>query len=267
MLGESNNDVKHVEHKKADNVGMSLQERINQLFEENPDKSQSDLSRFVGVSRATVSDWRSGKTKSINSENAFKTGTFFNVSPEWLVTGKDRLRPQKPEPLSLPAPVERKIEANAVWMGAFDVWDSDTPLDDDEVALPFFREVKLAAGNGISEVQENHGCKLRFSKSTLRKQSVDADHAACVTVSGNSMEPVLPDGCTIGIDTSKKTITNGKVYAIDHNGELRVKMLYNLPGGGIRLRSFNHAEWPDEHYQDATGIRILGQIFWSSVLW
>ncbi|MBE0437786.1 MAG: helix-turn-helix transcriptional regulator, partial [Methylomicrobium sp.] len=159
----------------------------------------------------------------------------------------------------------KTIESNAEWLGGFETWDNDTPLRDDEVELPFFREVELAAGNGRSEIIENHGLKLRFAKSTLKKQNVDPASAACVTVSGNSMEPVLPDGATIGIDTSKRQIKDGDIYAIDHDGHLRVKVLYRLPGGKVRLRSFNSDEWPDELVtQDE--FKILGRVFWWSVL-
>ena len=28
------------------------------------------------------------------------------------------------------------------------------------------------------------------------------------------------------------------MYAFDHDGQLRVKLLYRLPGGGLRIRSF-----------------------------
>jgi len=140
-------------------------------------------------------------------------------------------------------------------------------LENDEVALPFFREVELSAGSGRNQIQENHGDKLRFAKRTLKERNVDAGSAACVTVSGNSMEPVLPDGATIGIDTSKTAIKDGDIYAIDHDGHLRVKMVYRMPNG-IRLKSFNNDEWPDEFYstEDSQGIKIMGRVFWWSVL-
>lgn len=166
--------------------------------------------------------------------------------------------------------VKQPIESNASYLGGFDLWDENTTLTDDEVALPFFREIELAAGSGRAhQVIENHGLKLRFAKSTLKRKSVMPENAYCVTVSGNSMEPVLPDGTTIGIDTGNTTIKNGDIYAIDHAGELRVKMLYKQPGGGLRLRSFNSDEWPDEHYteQECAEIKILGRMFWSATLW
>ena len=60
-------------------------------------------------------------------------------------------------------------------------------------------------------------------------------------------------------------IVDGDLYAINHNGQLRVKQLYRLPSG-IRLRSFNRDEHPDEDYsfQDIQDeqISILGHVFW-----
>ncbi|MBL3825127.1 MULTISPECIES: LexA family transcriptional regulator [unclassified Marinobacter] len=153
--------------------------------------------------------------------------------------------------------------------GSFDLWDSDTPLGDDEVALPLFREVELAAGSGQTQVIENHGPKLRFAKSTLRRTGVQEEHAACAYVRGNSMDPVLPDGTTVGVNTAEKEIRDGKIYAIDHDGMLRIKFLYRRPGGGVKIVSQNAAEHPVEEYsaQDfAEHINIIGRVFWWSVL-
>jgi len=129
--------------------------------------------------------------------------------------------------------------------------------------------VKLSAGKGISsEVLENHGATLRFAKSTLRRHGVDEADAACAFAEGTSMEPVIKDGSAVGIDKGKTEIKDGKLYAIDHDGHLRIKLLYRLPGGGLRLKSYNTEEYPDEIYKadEAEKIRILGFVFWWSVM-
>ncbi|BCQ70167.1 hypothetical protein PEQA60_41570 [Pseudomonas sp. Eqa60] len=160
---------------------------------------------------------------------------------------------------------------NATLLGPIDAWDDDTPLDKDEVYVPFLKEVELSAGSGRTVVEQSHKQKLRFGRLTLRRQGVQPEDAVCVTVSGNSMEPVLPDKSTVGVDQGCTTITDGKMYAVDHDGQLRVKTLYRLPGGGIRMRSFNRDEHPDEEYtaQEMVdqNIHIKGKVFWSSVLW
>lgn len=147
-------------------------------------------------------------------------------------------------------------------------WDEGTPLDDDEIEVPLFREVEMAAGAGMAHSVEINGRKLRFSKATMRTAGVDPANAACATLTGNSMEPAIPDGSTIGIDRGRTQIADGEIYAIDHDGMLRVKYLYRLPGGGIRLRSQNSDEHPDEIYSGdaAAKIKILGWVFWSSTV-
>lgn len=155
------------------------------------------------------------------------------------------------------------------FFGHMDAWDSDTPLDPDEVELPLFREVELAAGAGATEVIENHGCKLRFAKSTLSRAGVPAESAACAFVRGNSMEPVMPDNTCVGVNTADKIIRDGEIYAIDHGGMLRVKYLHRRPGGGIKIVSQNSMEHPVEELtaeEVAQDVKIIGRVFWWSVL-
>lgn len=154
-------------------------------------------------------------------------------------------------------------------MHQIEVWDDETPLGPDEVELPFFKEVELSAGNGSQVRLETNGRKLRFGKRTLKRKSIDPASAGCAPVTGNSMEPVLPDGSTVGVDTANTVVQDGKMYAIDHDGQLRVKLLYRLPGSGLRLRSYNTEEHPDERYDGdyvQQHIRIIGKVFWYSVM-
>ncbi|MCS6114489.1 helix-turn-helix transcriptional regulator [Shewanella baltica] len=213
--------------------------------------TQPAVAKAIGLTKATVSLWESGST-SPKGENLHALAKVLNCTPEYLLYGETAKKP----------------ESNAEWAGGFETWDSDSPLGDDEVEIPFYMEVELAAGAGIAEAREYFGPKLRFAKSTLKRQGVNASHAACVKVAGNSMEPVLPHGSTVGVDTSHTEITDGKMYAINHDGMLRVKMLYKLPGGGIRLRSYNTEEWKDENisFEQLKNIKIIGKVFWYSVL-
>ncbi|AZC35891.1 Transcriptional regulator [Pseudomonas chlororaphis subsp. piscium] len=171
--------------------------------------------------------------------------------------------PKQPQPSSTQATTSRIV------LDPIEVWDDETPLGADEVEIPFFQEVEVSAGTGSAVMLETNGRKLRFGKRTLQRKNVDPMTAGCVPVKGNSMEPVLPDGSTVGVNTDAKSVIDGKMYALDHDGLLRVKLLYRLPGGGLRLRSYNSSEHPDEHYEGpywTEHIRIIGQVFWYSVL-
>lgn len=166
--------------------------------------------------------------------------------------------------------LETDEQSEAVLLGEIEVWDDETPLGNDEVEVPLLKEVELSAGNGSLAIQHHSTAKLRFGKLTLRRQGIEPAAVICVSVSGSSMEPVLPNGSTVGVDQSKKDIKDGDIYALSHNDHLRVKMLYRLPNGGVRMRSFNREEYPDEEYTpdriQLEDIKILGRVFWYSVL-
>lgn len=212
---------------------------ILQMKKEN--LRQVDVHTRINVSRGTVSQWVAGQNTP-KGDNLKKLASVLKCSAKWLAFGDDDDSPVYP------------IEA----------WDSATPLHADDIELPLFREIELSAGSGRTEVIENHGAKLRFAKSSLAKQGVCEESAACCFVSGDSMEPVLPDGSTVGIDTSKKSIIDGKMYAIDYSGMLRVKLLYRIPGG-IKIRSVNR-DYDDEVItgESLDTVRIIGKVFWSA---
>lgn len=202
------------------------------------------LAEMTGTSRATISHIVNGKSK--------KSTLIPAIAKALNTTTEELLKP-----------VNELNEVRQIY-----AWDSKTPLALDEVELPLFREVELSAGIGSTEVIENHGAKLRFARSTLSRNGIMPEHAACCYVNGDSMEPVLPNGSTVAIDTANKMIIDGKMYALNHGGMLRVKYLYRMPSGGIRIRSANREEYPDEeiHPQSEDEFRILGRVFWYGVL-
>lgn len=231
--------------------------------------SQLQLAEAIGVKQPTISELERGESQS--SSYLIQIAQVCNVEPSWLQTGVIALNEVHRSSFSSAVIDENQktyLAFTATPIGSFDLWDSSTPLGDNEVEIPFYREVELSAGNGSSVVKENTGFKLRFAKSTLKRQGVSVENAACVVVSGNSMQPVLPDKATVGIDTANTRVKDGEMYAVDHDGLLRVKILYRLPGGGYRLRSYNREEYPDEDIpgQQADKLKVLGKVFWYSVL-
>ena len=202
--------------------------------------------------RSYVSQLISGKTPSFGEKAARRLEMENNMPAFYLDT------PQSKE--------TKNISSNIKELGSFDLWDRNTPLNSDEVAVPFYEDVRLSAGNGFADdIADYNNFKLRFSKATLRKQGVQFENAVCVIADGNSMEPVIPDGTTVGIDLGNKTIRDGKIYAINHGGLLRIKLLYNMPNEQVKIRSYNSDEHPDE-IAELQDISVLGKVFWYSVL-
>ncbi|MFG0496878.1 XRE family transcriptional regulator [Pseudomonas sp. YQ_13] len=229
--------------------------------------NQSELARELGVSPQSVQAWESGRSVprpakfqdiaralGIRSQSLLQASGMMNVKSvtEFLnLFGDD-------EP---PAPSD-------TMQSDMSAKDESTPLDDDEVYAPLLREVELSPGSGKFAIEEGPASRLRFSKHDLRAKGIQISNAKCVTASGSSMLPVLRDGATVGVNVGKNQLTDvvdGEMYAISHNGQLRIKQVFRLPSG-LRLRSFNRDDYPDEDYSfqqlQEQQISILGHVFW-----
>lgn len=227
--------------------------------------SEGEMARRAGVTQPTVHRIVTGESESPRQSNVDKIAKALDVSTDYLWRGVGRAAAEVSNAAMLGS------DMNELWhpdLVPISVWDDDTPLDDDEVEVPFLKEVELAAGSGRTVVQQSTNAKLRFGKQTLRKNQVQFDKAVCVIVHGNSMEPVLPHGATVGVNQGDTAVIDGKMYAINHDGQLRVKLLYRLPGGGLRLRSFNRDEHADEDYSpeeiETCHIAVIGRVFWGA---
>lgn len=83
------------------------------------------------------------------------------------------------------------------------------------------------------------------------------------------MERLILDGATIGFDTSDTSIFDGEIYAFNHGGLLRVKYLFRLPAGAVRIHSENSEDYPDEimtSEQFREEVIMLGRVFWWSTV-
>ena len=161
---------------------------------------------------------------------------------------------------------DKEIVSNATPLGKIEEWDNDTPLSEDDCEAPLYKEIKLSAGNGFADdIEDYNGYKLRFSRNTLRKHGINPANVVCVMADGDSMEPVFPSGATLGIDTGSKNIRDGQIYAINHGGLLRTKILHKLPENKVRIRSYNQSEYPDEE-ASLDDLSVIGRVFWWSVM-
>lgn len=259
---------------------MNLSERIK-AARQHAGLTQRELAEKVGIAQTAISQLESGKT--LRSSYLYEISKACGVAAMWMATGTGGMLLSEAQQ-AFHDQGKREWEAfeeglaladahNAAVDGddepaSFIIWDDQTPLDDDEVEIPFLKEIQVSAGSGRTMVEQSTTSKLRFGKRSLREHSVQFDQAVCVTVKGNSMEPVLPDGSTVGVNKAQTDVSDGKMYALTHDGQLRVKILYRIPGGGLRMRSFNQVEHPDETYTadeiEKSSIEVVGRVFWGA---
>lgn len=212
---------------------------------------QSNLARLLNVSPQVVKNW---ETRGVSASGLVNAAKVIGVSVAWVETGEGEMAAIK------------QPQSNALPLGKIDEWDNDTPLSEDDCEAPLYKEIKLSAGNGFADdIEDYNGYKLRFSRNTLRKHGISPENVVCVMADGDSMEPVFPSGATLGIDTGSKNIRDGQIYAINHGGLLRTKILHKLPENKVRIRSYNQSEYPDEE-ASLDDLSVIGRVFWWSVM-
>jgi len=215
--------------------------------------TQSQLAEAVGVSQGAIQKLVSGKAKS--TTKLVQIANVLGVRPEWLSEGVGAIRKSDDFP---PEEKWTKVET----------WDSKTPLEDDEVEVPFLKDIEFACGSGRVMEEDYNGYKLRFSKSTLRRvgASTDGSGIICFPAAGNSMEPLIPDGTTVAVNIEDKKIVDGKIYAINQEGWKRIKLLYRTGPDEVTIRSYNTDEYPDE-VAKMSSVEVVGRVFWTSTVW
>lgn len=168
MLGIINMNVKHIEHLICENIKMSLQNRINELLKESPEKKAIDLARFANVSRASVSGWTTGKTTTIEGANAFSVARFFGVNAEWVQTGKGK---KYPEPINgevthrEPKKIETLIEQRPPVIEELQ-WKALPPK-----ARALVEELMIKTSSGT--LKDNHISALQTMVDALSKEDDD----------------------------------------------------------------------------------------------
>ena len=196
-------------------------DRINQRMRDLG-LQHKDVVAATGASKGTVTNWISG-VNNPTGKRLVQLAQALKTTSSWLLTGNSTPEFTQVEP-----------------------WDSNTPLDDDEIEIPFFKDFSFACGGGsIGEAIANETRKLRMSKATLRNLSIMKENAVAATAIGDSMSPTIKDGDTIHVDLGRKNIKDGKIFAICIGGLFYCKRLYNLPLGGVRIVSDNSVEFPE----------------------
>lgn len=236
------------------NPGMEFKDRLKQARKARK-MSQVRLSEATGLDQTTISNLETGKV--LSTSKVVQLAHALQINAHWLATGHGEMTGNVETMRH-----RQEVSSNAELVD-IEIVEGDEPLRPDEVWLPVFREVEFAAGDGSTQVQENHGARERFSLARLSRSGVQPENAALAVAKGDSMTPAIRDGATIGIDKGCRTIRDGEVYALDHDGMLRIKYLYRLPLNRVRVVSENSIEYPEEVYSlgDPDAPRILGRVF------
>lgn len=201
-----------------------LHETMARVYDITGNPTPSELAQLLDELPQTVTNW--GR-RGISKAGAIKVSAKYGVSTQYVLTGRE--------------------SGQSVETAKVQPWDSSTPVDSDEIEVPFYKEFLVSCGSGTNaEIIGETTRKLRLSKSTLSSYGVEPENAYALTAYGDSMSPVINPGATVYVDLGRTKIIDGKIYAINHGGLFKFKYLYRMPKGGVRIVSENKEEYPEE---------------------
>lgn len=204
---------------------MSLAERLKMRLSE-VDMSQRELADRIGMSHVAISKLINGKTET--SRKLVEIAEAINCSPEWLQKG-------------IPDTVKRNT---------------------DEALVPLL-SAELHAGPGGYVDNDSIIDWIPVSKNWLLGHGSPGSAFVAATVTGDSMLPRLQDGDTVLIDTSHTSPVDGKIFAIDVGGEIRIKRLIKRMDRSWVISSDNKSNpaYQDEviSHHNFEQLRIIGK--------
>ena len=122
-------------------------------------------------------------------------------------------------------------------------------------------EVAAAAGGGAVIFDETVVGRLWFRRDWLARHAIDPKQCNVISVRGESMEPTLPDGCSILVDRSqgRRRRRVGRILVMRTEDGLVVKRVGRDEEGNWLIES-EHPAWPPVPWSDTT--EIVGEVRW-----
>jgi phage repressor protein C with HTH and peptisase S24 domain/DNA-binding XRE family transcriptional regulator len=226
--------------------------------------TQQQVADGLRVSKATISDWEKGKTAP-EHRRLDAIADFFGVTQgalldepasdtKFMIVSEDG-GPNYLEDSELATPNLEPILA----------WEHPDDLPPGEFVMIPRLNVHLSGGNGHTQVEVEVDLvkdnPQAFRAEWITQQQLKPNKLAAMRAKGDSMEPTIHSGDSLLVDTSQTEIVDGRVYALWYDGGERVKRLYRLPGGGLRIKSDNASFDPIELGADYPGhVRVIGRI-------
>lgn len=226
----------------------TLAERLRYAMDILPPKKIKgvDLARAVGVKPPSVSDWLSGKSKTMEGENLLRVAKHLNVNPLWLANGTGS--PSVDEKISSPTLTKDEVYISPLkFRSAYE--------NKNTVRIPVHKDVKASCGDGAINFLEEITGFVEIDPDLLKMLGVKTkpEKLRIIYSTDYSMWPTVAPDSPLFVDITPIDTTamiSGDVYVFLHNNFLRMKRVFISYGDErtVRLQSDNpdKNKYPDE---------------------
>ncbi len=121
------------------------------------------------------------------------------------------------------------------------------------------RELAVAAGGGTEVLDETVTGYVVFRRDWLTQKGVDPAQCCVIGVKGVSMEPTLPEGCSILVNRAQRRRWAKRIYVVRNEEGLVVKRAGKDKRGKWQLLS-DHPSW--EPVPWSKGTEVIGEVRW-----
>lgn len=263
--------------------------------------SQADFVRHSQVPQNVVTKIERGDQKN-SAKYLFQMADALQVNAMWLSTGEGDMTAETASSLDIsylddPAFLRRATDYDTVQESGT---GDDTPMlrrkvskprpddaspksmlsrlrhmvypvraaDDRDVGILQYKDARFSAGPGFQNQEYGELDELVFKQSYLDRSGLNPENCFVVYADGDSMWPFLSDGevMLVNMDRTDFRSKDGQVWAFAFGDECRVKRVYSMVDGSVRLSSDNpdKTRYPDEIYrgEDLSALRCLGHVHW-----
>lgn len=217
--------------------------------------TQVEAAKAIGCSRGTVAMWESDGVAAIE-KYLYPAALVYKVDPDWLNSGKGTDKyPWQPSGV-------REVPVHAYEVEAV---ESDENFDPRTEVWVEGVEVEVSGGNGaVVPAFVPTKYRQRYRLDWFQDKGAKPENVKIMKVRGHSMERTLFDGDKVAVDLGNRRIVSNHVYVVIVGDEARVKRLFRMADGRIRIISDNpdKALYPDEFVdeRDAHGFTVLGRV-------
>ncbi|MFW1746167.1 MULTISPECIES: S24 family peptidase [Acinetobacter] len=244
----------------------TLAERLRYAMEVLPTKKIKgiDLARAVGVKPPSVSDWLSGKSKTMEGENLLKAADFLKVNPTWLATGSgspnENLNPILSNPES-----QFKILNIEAFKKQYNIPDSeDAVLFSQKIEKPLptrkrWVPVKAYSKMGMDGFFTDMGYEGNGGDGYIPTRSA-GDKSYGIKGTGDSMYPAIRNGWYVVCDPDAELTPTEFVQVCLKDGRCTIKELIGINNNVLNLLAVNGGERITFDMDDVESITAITDI-------